>query len=111
MRRKLERRFEEVIPRESLSHRQERNAEAGIAMARTIFYPSQKDIAAVLDPLENSGCNAHLVGMILDAAVAAVVPDLVAASITESSYKHKATETEGISEPGPEVDEPNVDTG
>ena len=37
-----------------------------------------RDTRALLDPLENAGCNAHLVGMLLDATVGAVIPELVA---------------------------------
>jgi hypothetical protein len=35
-------------------------------------------VERVLLPLENAGCNAHLIGMILDAVVAGLIPDLAA---------------------------------
>lgn len=34
-------------------------------------------VSGVVDPIASSECNAHLVGMILDSVVAAIMPELV----------------------------------
>ena len=46
---------------------------------RAIFCSTDEEVGALLDPLGMTGCNAHLVGMILDASIGAVVPVLLAA--------------------------------
>lgn len=44
--------------------------------AKRIFIPTEADLKQTLDPLNDSGCNAHLVGMLLNAVVAALEPAL-----------------------------------
>ncbi|ORY34615.1 PXA domain-domain-containing protein [Naematelia encephala] len=51
---------------------------------QAVFFPIPSDLSAVVDPLANTGCNAHLVGMMLEAAVGAVVPDLLASEEVEA---------------------------
>ncbi|RXK39687.1 hypothetical protein M231_03042 [Tremella mesenterica] len=46
-------------------------------MLRKVFYPSLAHITRLLAPISDTSCNAHLVGMTLDAVVGALVPELV----------------------------------
>lgn len=63
----------------------------------------------MLDPFESDGCNAHLVGMILDAAVGAIIPDLVAGDSTEQ--EGDSSTAEEVPSPTLEVNEPTNDPG
>ncbi|KAI9638825.1 uncharacterized protein MKK02DRAFT_21848 [Dioszegia hungarica] len=45
---------------------------------RAVLLPENQDIKLLLDPLDNPGCNAHLVGMLVDTIVGALEPGLVA---------------------------------
>jgi hypothetical protein len=45
--------------------------------AGKLFLPTNGDCDMLLDIVGDRGCNAHLVGMIFDSVVAAVIPDLV----------------------------------
>ncbi|KAK1923675.1 hypothetical protein DB88DRAFT_511214 [Papiliotrema laurentii] len=45
--------------------------------SRNIIAPSHTELQALLDPLSDPGCNAHLVGMLYTTLFAAALPDLV----------------------------------
>ena len=79
-------------------------------MARTIFLPSKRDIVAILDPLGNTGCDAHLVGMVLDAAIGAVIPEL-AGSSGAADHDWGNNNTIGAKTSAAQVEEPNLDAG
>jgi hypothetical protein len=44
---------------------------------RAVFCPQARDVRRILDPLDDPGCNAHLVAMLLDAIVGTLEPELV----------------------------------
>ena len=50
-----------------------------------LFCPTNREVRALLDPLDNSSCNAHLAGMILDASIGAIVPSLVMTDATSNT--------------------------
>lgn len=58
-----------------------------VAAVRTVFFSRQGDAMCLLDPLADTGCNAHLVAMIMDALVGTVVPEMVVSSVDELSAK------------------------
>lgn len=46
------------------------------SLAKNLFIPTQTELKQILDPIDDSGCNAHLVGLLLNAVVAALEPAL-----------------------------------
>ncbi|ODO11372.1 hypothetical protein I350_00151 [Cryptococcus amylolentus CBS 6273] len=73
LRKRLENRLEELIPR----------------TIRVLLLPCKDDISRLLDPISDAGCNAHLIGMVLDGVVGVLRPDLVVAN----EEKARAVET------------------
>ncbi|KAK4685031.1 hypothetical protein P7C73_g5129, partial [Tremellales sp. Uapishka_1] len=66
----------------------EETAELGVRVDRRLaeslppfikksFFPRPTDVAALVDPLDDTACTAHLVAMVLDATVAAILPAMV----------------------------------
>ncbi|WVW86824.1 hypothetical protein I302_108879 [Kwoniella bestiolae CBS 10118] len=61
LRERAEKRIDELVP----------------SLIKRVFFNTKRGTKVLLDPLEDSGCNAHLVGMVLNAVVGGVIPDLV----------------------------------
>ncbi|WVR07978.1 hypothetical protein IAU60_005021 [Kwoniella sp. DSM 27419] len=72
LRRRAEMRLTELVP----------------APLSSLIRSSPKD--TLLDPLDNEGCNAHLVAMVLDSLVGALIPDLVIDSGGETPINWEA---------------------
>ncbi|WVQ77501.1 hypothetical protein IAR50_007187 [Cryptococcus sp. DSM 104548] len=76
IRKRLERRLGELIPRP----------------VQYLLVPSEDDISRLLDPISDAGCNAHLIGMMLDGVVGVLRPDL----IVEDGIKARGVERNSI---------------
>ena len=69
-----------------------------------MFLPTHKELKALLDPISDSGCNAHLVGMICAAVVGAVIPELVVGELAVAD-EDVASGTEVEDDENPEDDD------
>lgn len=97
IRQDLEARLQEVVP----------------ITVRETFMPEIVNLQMMLDPFDDAGCNAHLVGMLLNAVIAALEPALVPDSCSSprtDGTRHPASEDAGeIS--GGDADEIGQDPG
>lgn len=79
VRKQFEERLKGKIPRQSTAPTSILSVHADLTgHIRAILLPENQDIKLLLDPLDNPGCNAHLVGMLVDTIVGALEPGLVA---------------------------------
>jgi hypothetical protein len=62
---------------------------------RAVFCPQPRDVRHILDPVDNPGCNAHLVAMLLDAMVGTLEPELVAIVSVSVSVPDEPTWAKG----------------
>jgi hypothetical protein len=86
MRRELEERLSMAIPSESTTSssrvRMVRMLLTRPDAIRSTLLPSHLELKALLDPISDVGCNAHMVGMVYTACIARLVPELAVTSAT-----------------------------
>ena len=80
MRQELDLRLEEMVPCKSTNLVYVHTVDDLTSLihavrVKTILFPD--GMGVLVDPISSKECNAHLVGMILDSMVAAIMPDLV----------------------------------
>jgi hypothetical protein len=77
MRQDLDKRLERLVPGKSAYSGRYSIAMADILSVRLKAITFPDGLRGVIDPISSRECNAHLIGMLLDSVIAAILPELL----------------------------------